>query len=424
VLLNLLGNAVKFTSNANNRTGEVLLTVEKCGLPDGSAGVQLRIRDNGIGMSPQNLNQLFQPFTQADASTARNFGGTGLGLSITQRLVELLGGNISVSSTLGVGSEFTVRLPLHPCEPGPVAHDSHYGATIPMVVQTDASGRETGRFLDARKTPRASASAVAGHTDQATTPGMGLILLAEDNETNRDVMRQQLGLLGYAVEEAHDGLIALAMWRTGRYALLLTDCEMPQMDGFELSATIRREEPPGVRLPIIAVTANAMQGESQRCKDHGMDDYLTKPLRMHALSEMLSKWMPAVIAHKSAPTEAAAPGELAMWDPTTLTQMIGENPAVQARLLSRYLELTRSQLATIAAASATSDTKTMSTEAHKLKSASRSIGAIRLGELCEQLEAAGRTDDAPGCTRLAASLPGIFSQVESRIHDHLAQPVQ
>ncbi len=422
VLLNLLGNAVKFTSNADNRTGEVLLTVEKCGLPDGSAGVQLRIRDNGIGMSPQNLNQLFQPFTQADASTARNFGGTGLGLSITQRLVELMGGTISVTSTLGAGSEFTVLLPLQPCEPGPAEHDSHFGAGLPMVVQTDASGRETGRFLDARKTPRAAASATAGVAGTAATPGMGLILLAEDNETNRDVMRQQLGLLGYALEEAHDGQIALAMWRTGRYALLLTDCEMPHMDGFELSAAIRHEEPPGVRIPIIAVTANAMQGESQRCKDHGMDDYLTKPLRMHALAEMLAKWMPSVSADASTPTRVAAPGELAIWDPTTLSQMIGDNPAVQARLLTRYLELTRNQLAAIAAANANSDTKTMAAEAHKLKSASRSIGAIRLGDLCEQLEAAGRTDDAAGCTTLAAGLPSIFSQVESRIQNHLARP--
>ena len=102
--------------------------------------------------------------------------------------------------------------------------------------------------------------------------------------------------------------------------------------------------------------------------------------------------------------------------------MIGDNPAVQARLLTRYLELTRNQLAAIAAANANSDTKTMAAEAHKLKSASRSIGAIRLGDLCEQLEAAGRTDDAAGCTTLAAGLPSIFSQVESRIQNHLARP--
>jgi HPt (histidine-containing phosphotransfer) domain-containing protein len=189
-----------------------------------------------------------------------------------------------------------------------------------------------------------------------------------------------------------------------------------------LSAAIRHEEPPGTRIPIIAVTANAMQGESQRCKDHGMDDYLTKPLRMHALGEMLAKWMPSTSAHASVPTGTALSGELAIWDPTTLTQMIGDNPAVQARLLTRYLELTRSQLVAIAAAGATNDTGVMATEAHKLKSASRSIGAIRLGELCEQLEAAGRIDDAPGCAALAAGLPGIFSQVESRIQAHLAQP--
>ena len=423
VLLNLLGNAIKFTSNRDDRAGEVALRVECCTLPDGSAGVQLRICDNGIGMTPQSLEKLFQPFTQADASTARTFGGTGLGLSITQRLVEILGGRIAVSSTLDEGSEFTVQLPLRPCAPGATEETGRDTCSGAVEVQADAGGREKTPFADARKAPRARPIAAAGLNGHAVMPASGLILLAEDNETNRDVMRQQLGLLGFAVEEAHDGQIALTMWRSGRYALLLTDCEMPHMDGFELSAAIRHEEPPGTRMPIIAVTANAMQGASQRCTDNGMDDYLTKPLRMHALAEMLAKWMPSTSAHASAPTGAALPGELAIWDPITLTQMIGDNPAVQTRLLTRYLELTRSQLAAIAAAGASNDTETMASEAHKLKSASRSIGAIRLGELCEQLEAAGRIDDVPGCTGLAAGLPGIFCQVESRIQAHLAQPV-
>ena len=122
-----------------------------------------------------------------------------------------------------------------------------------------------------------------------------LILLAEDNETNRDVLREQLGLLGYAAEVASDGAVALQMWRSGhgeRYGLLLTDCHMPAMDGFELTALIRQQEPAGTRLPIVAVTANAMLGESARCLAHGMDDYLCKPLRMDDLKLLLQRWLP------------------------------------------------------------------------------------------------------------------------------------
>jgi CheY-like chemotaxis protein/HPt (histidine-containing phosphotransfer) domain-containing protein len=422
VLLNLLGNAIKFTSNRDDRKAEVALRVQGCTLPAGGAGVQLRIHDNGIGMTPQNLAKLFQPFTQADASTARTFGGTGLGLSITQRLVEMLDGHITVSSVLGEGSDFTVQLPLQPCAPETTEEPGHDRNSTRMVLVTDASGCETGRFVDARKTPRARICGTTGLAGQAVTPGGGLILLAEDNETNRDVMRQQLGLLGYAVEEAHDGQIALAMWRSGRYALLLTDCEMPHLDGFGLSESIRREEPPGTRIPIIAVTANAMQGESQRCKEHGMDDYLTKPLRMHALAEMLAKWFPTAALQGSVqpgPAAPAAPAELALWDSTALAQMIGDNPAVQTRLLTRYLELTRVQLAEIATAVAAADTGTITAQAHKLKSASRSVGAMALGDLCEQIETAGCTDDAPSCIPIAAGLQAIFSQVEARIQAHL-----
>ena len=124
-----------------------------------------------------------------------------------------------------------------------------------------------------------------------------LILLAEDNETNRDVMDEQLRLLGYACEMAEDGLIALHMWQAnpGRYALLLSDCHMPNLDGFGLTRAIREAETAGTHLPIIAVTANAMQGEHQRCREHGMDDYLSKPLRMSELRDKLDKWLPLPI---------------------------------------------------------------------------------------------------------------------------------
>jgi PAS domain S-box-containing protein len=269
VLLNLMGNALKFTTTDARHVGRVVLQLESCVLAKGGAGLRLRVTDNGIGISDSALAQLFQPFTQADVTTARKFGGTGLGLSICQRLVGLMGGQIMACSTLGQGSEFTVELPLLEAPWVPVQSDGGTG-TVELRVQ-----------------PRAPAPSVT----QAAEGGR-LILLAEDNEINSDVMHEQLRLLGYACEVAKDGVMALTMWRSGRYALLLTDCQMPQMDGYELTAAIRQEEAGARRFPIIAVTANAMQGEADLCIARGMDDYLTKPLRMAELGLMLARWLP------------------------------------------------------------------------------------------------------------------------------------
>ncbi len=265
VLLNLLGNAIKFSRTEPAQSASVALKLESGSLQGGQTTLLLCVRDNGIGMSAEVVSKLFAPFTQADASITRQFGGTGLGLSISHRLVKLMGGQITVQSTLGEGSEFTVVLPLQ---------EAHMAA-------------------------KASEHPEQGLQQRASAPSMNeaiargqLILLAEDNETNREVMGEQLRLLGYCAEMADDGLLALQKWRSGSYALLLTDCHMPQMDGFALTQAIRTEETPGTRLPIIAITANAMQGEAQRCRQAGMDDYLSKPLRLKELASMLKKWLP------------------------------------------------------------------------------------------------------------------------------------
>ena len=277
VLLNLLGNALKFTAGQSVPAGQVALRLESCRLGDGTAGVRFAVQDNGIGIGPETVAKLFQPFAQADESTARKFGGTGLGLSIAQCLVELMGGRITVTSRLGVGSEFSVELPLRPCEPG------HAQPLQRMAVPT---------VEEAVKTPRPLAPTV-----EEAMQTHRLILLAEDNETNQDVMQEQLRLLGYTCEIAADGAIALQMWQANRrrYALLLSDCHMPNLDGFGLTQAIRLAESGGTRLPIIAITANAMQGEAQRCLARGMDDYLSKPMRMTELAAMLQKWLPVPV---------------------------------------------------------------------------------------------------------------------------------
>jgi CheY-like chemotaxis protein/HPt (histidine-containing phosphotransfer) domain-containing protein len=366
--------------------------VEPVTLAGGGAGLRLRVSDNGIGMSPETLGRLFSPFSQADESVARRYGGTGLGLSICHRLVGMLGGEIHASSTLDVGTEFTVDLPLQEAPPG---------RALPPITEAgwDAHGP-------------------APSVEAAVRNGQ-LILVAEDNETNRDVIREQLRLLGYVAEMADDGERALQMWRDAqlstpnRYALLLTDCHMPRMNGFELSEAIRLGEPAGTRLPIIAITANAMQGEAERCRERGMDDYLSKPLRLAELGAMLAKWMPQIAHHATAP-------DLPVWNPTTLNDLVGDNPAMHKRLLEKFLVNAEKQVTAIDMATTAGDVSEAAGVAHTLKSAARSVGALALGELCQSIETTGKAGDAPACTSLAQGLAAAFAAAALAIRQHLA----
>ncbi|MFA6063403.1 MAG: response regulator [Gallionella sp.] len=509
ILFNLLGNALKFISQG---VGHAMLHVHPVVRADGVNCVQFRIIDNGIGMSEEVLTRLFQPFTQADETTARKFGGTGLGLSITHRLVEMMHGQIQVESTPGIGSEFIVELPLQAAPPGQVlpAEPDLQGVTVLVVtaelstatllqiylesagalvslvsdrsaararlqslpldtvlllgvdeeagisVQVDplrtvqlvrrgvsssyggitvqarplflhdllcgvaiACGRlkagDSLSSLERREQPRISAPTV-----EMALAMHSLILLAEDNEINREVMQEQLRLLGYTAEVAEDGQVALQMWRSGRYALLLTDCHMPNMDGFELTAAIRQEEKNGARRPIIAVTANAMEGESDRCREYGMDDYLAKPLRLHELGAMLKKWLPRENrTEQHAASEAGVPLQddimqcsLPVWDELALTVIVGDNPQMHRRLLDKFLDNSRVRMDEILSGSMSDEQ--LARSAHALKSAARTVGAMQLGELCHEMETSERC--APGSGReLAGNLHSAYVAVERLI---------
>ncbi|MCF8167002.1 MAG: response regulator [Rhodoferax sp.] len=414
ILLNLLGNAIKFTSSQADRTGQVSLLVDPGRLPDDTAAVLLRVIDNGIGIAPEMLARLFKPFTQADASTARKFGGTGLGLSITQQLVGLLGGSISARSDLGRGTEFLVCLPAIACNAAPAA-------APPIAEAVDRPAPPT--------------------VDEAAALGQ-LILLAEDNETNREVMLQQLSLLGYACETAVDGQQALAMWRSGRYALLLTDCHMPVMDGFALTQAIRQAQGNGAHIPIIAVTANAMQGEGARCLERGMDAYLAKPLRLKDLQDTLLRWLPRagvpdasdpprppassasdLPAHCTPSDATDAPADtLALWDPTTLAHLVGPGADLHARLLTRFLATASAQVEQIQQALVLGNAKQMAQVAHKLKSAARSVGALQLGARCETLESTAVAHQIDRCAELVTQIAAIWSGAAERIRSHLEAP--
>jgi signal transduction histidine kinase/ActR/RegA family two-component response regulator len=254
VMLNLVSNAVKFTA-----AGEVVISV-RAGSPDESAPlVHFEVSDTGIGIEPAALERIFEPFTQADASTTRSYGGTGLGLTIARELVELMGGTIAAQARVGgSGSTFSFQIPLHP--PRSVAR-----------AETPLAGSELA-------------------TDELWTIAPR-ILVAEDNPVNQIVAVAALKRCGCEVDVVADGHAALESLAATRYDAVFMDCQMPIMDGYAATTALREREDGGPRTPVIAMTAHAMDGDREKCLAAGMDDYISKPVRRDALLEILRTWV-------------------------------------------------------------------------------------------------------------------------------------
>lgn len=254
VLFNLIGNAIKFTEQ-----GHINVHTE-LSIEDKTAHLSCKIQDTGIGISPEAQATLFQIFTQADASTTRRFGGTGLGLAISLQLIKLMGGDIQVDSAEGRGSTFTVSLKL------PI---SEFPSTTPETESKPSPATTTA-------------------TDQAPR-----VLVVDDNEVNIFVACSELQDLPYdlEVDTARNGREALDKILSGSpYQIILMDCQMPEMDGYTATRELRKR-PEFEKLPIIAMTANAMKGDREKCLGAGMSDYLAKPIEPEALEETLERWL-------------------------------------------------------------------------------------------------------------------------------------
>jgi signal transduction histidine kinase/CheY-like chemotaxis protein len=249
ILLNFISNAVKFTQVGAIRVG-VRATLQ----PDGKALFRFFVEDTGPGISPEAQARLFSKFEQADSSTTRKHGGSGLGLAISRQLAELMGGSMGVESELGRGSTFWTEIPFPLCDK-------------PPEVQ-----------------PSQALTLVANPTE------IRRVLLVEDNPVNQKLARYYLERLGCEVELAENGQEAVTLCAGRFYHAVLMDCQMPEMDGFTATALIRRNEAGASRVPIIALTANAMEGDRERCLDSGMDDYLVKPLKSEDLARALDRW--------------------------------------------------------------------------------------------------------------------------------------
>lgn len=391
VLNNLIGNAIKFTE-----AGRIAVAVERA---QGDA-LRFSVGDTGIGIDAEDRALIFDAFAQADVSHSRRYGGTGLGLSISRQLIELMGGRLGLESTPGQGSTFWFEVPFAP-------------ATRAIV--------ESAPTATARALPR-----LHGH-----------VLLAEDNAVNEVVAGAMLESFGLRVSVAQNGRQALEAVAAQAFDVVLMDCQMPEMDGFEAARRIRRREaekgvPAAARQTIVAVTANAIEGDRERCLAAGMDDYLSKPFSKADLHALLSRWLaagkpaaadhsaPVPVGHADVREEAVDADTI---DETVLDRLAAlQRPGkvdVVEQVVGLYLDDSGRALVTLREALARHDLAAATQHAHNLKSSSGHVGASGLSTHFAALERAARAGDAERAASLLTSAEAGYARVCARLRQRL-----
>lgn len=382
ILNNFMSNAIKFSK----RGKQVELRVELIERRQGAETIRFAVVDAGIGIDLLEQSRLFQNYGQASADTARMYGGTGLGLAICRRLADLMDGRIDVASELGRGSTFSITV------------------TLPLA----RSGVEPRRGRATIAAPVSAWALVHG----AAAADAPLVLVVDDHSVNRKLLARQLGLLGLRVETARDGNEALPLWRDGRYALVITDCHMPQMDGYELTYAIRAIEADQARArtPIWAWTANALADEIERCMTAGMDELLVKPANLAQLKRMLEKWLPitaqAAPGQPETPQAAAAPPPL---DLTRLTVMCGGDSAAVRENLLEFRRTNDQDAVQLRQAVAQDDLARVTHATHRMLGASGIVGAQDLARACRYINHASRAGDSE---TVAAGMQALEHEVQ------------
>ena len=380
VLVNLLGNAIKFTAQ-----GEVVLSVFCQVTALEKVDVRIVVEDTGVGIATGAQRKIFEVFSQADSSTTRQFGGTGLGLAICQRLLNLMGGEVTVMSRPGLGARFTVDM------------------CLPRVPVSPA--RQLAGLALAGK----AASSVPA---QPLVRLHGKVLLVEDEQTNQLVAQAMLKKLGLEVQWVSNGVQALARMEIFDFDLVLMDCQMPVMDGFEATARIRQlPHSRGATLPIVALTANAWAGNEKKCRDAGMDAFLVKPQSLESLHATLARWLakqpPPGLPEspRSEPPQAGKPAQapgrsainLAVIEKLRALDAAGSMGLARA-VLEAFRDAAAPGLLRVQSALIDGNTQALGQAAHALKSSSANVGAQVLSAACCELEKCARlerNEDAP-----------------------------
>lgn len=387
IVFNLLSNAIKFTAR-----GEVRLQLEVLGptADDGSQPLCLSVTDTGIGIAPEQLQHLFAPFTQAGAYIQRDHGGTGLGLSICQRLVQMMGGELELHSTLGEGTRAEVRLALV---------EAGRGDVEALVAEQEQAALLPPALREAR------------------------VLVIEDHPTNQAMMAWRLQQLGVPHVLLGDGQQALDRLSSEAFDLVITDCRMPVLDGFGFTRLLReREGRTGQpRLTVLALTASVLDDDARRCREAGMDEVLAKPLSLATLRTALLRWLPQAQGQSfDAPVqETVADDAEVLPDLATLQQRYGSR-AVAEQLRDSLLQASESDLAAVQRAVRAGDRETAALHLHRQAGGLGAIGASALAgqanALVERLQDATEADPAPVFAAVTAFVARLQHQLQRLAH--------
>ncbi|MDB6152462.1 MAG: rpfC [Chthoniobacteraceae bacterium] len=373
IVLNLIDNAIKFTGK-----GKVEMQVAVFRREAKSVMLEFSISDTGIGIAPENQRRIFEPFAQADGSTTRHYGGSGLGLTISSKIIEQMGGLVSVESEVGRGStfRFTARFGL------PASDNATVKATL------------------AREKPIAG---IASSGDPIR------ILVAEDNLVNQKVIRAILEKWGHRLVLVHNGAQAVAAHAREHFDLILMDIQMPEMDGLEATAAIRKKEAgSGVRTPVVAMTAHAMKGDKDRCLAGGMDEYISKPFDTRDLHRIVTTL--GYGASQNKPVLART-----VVDRAVLLEELGDDQELLESIVEIFLESTPELLVKLREAVAAEDAELLEKTAHCLKDSVAQFGAARALELTQQLESAGNRKAMTQAGSILRALDREMEQVRNAI---------
>ncbi len=381
-LINLVGNAVKFTD-----TGGVKMIVSFLHeWRDGTPAVEIQVVDTGIGVSPENLDSLFEPFTQADASTSRKYGGTGLGLAITRRIAELMGGELKAESTFGEGSTFMIIVPT-----GDIEGVEMLEHPAEAVIQQSAGVQMSSDALSGKR-----------------------ILLAEDGEDNMRLIKAILKKAGAEVVGVENGLLAVEQAESQKFDVILMDMQMPEMDGYEATAHLRKN---GYTGPIIALTAHAMASDREKCIKAGCDDHLTKPIERTKFIPTIARYAGVVASEQ---TENEAPTEPPQPAPTPTEAKPENNEVIISELIDDpdlgdivgdFAEGLSVRLEEMRQSSSNNDHERLQRLSHQLKGAGGSYGYPMLTEAAKALEDAAKTCDIEAENLALSKLTGLTAAV-------------
>ena len=385
ILVNLVGNAVKFTD-----AGEITLSVDAVSADVDACRLRFAVTDTGIGIPADRQGELFEKFAQMDTTARRSHGGTGLGLAICRRLVELMGGEIGVASRPGRGSTFWFVITLSRAERAEVPAETTFSEPVRVGEN------------------------VRGH-----------VLVAEDHPVNRRLIEIMLARHGFTVDCVSDGVQAIAAAARRPYDAILMDVAMPELDGFAATAKIRAMDGPAATTPIIAITAHAMKGDRERCLAAGMDAYVSKPIDYDRLIELLSGLVHPAAEAKPAANGTTAAAADALLD-AAFVRRAGED--IGWRAMTEAVELfasdTKARLPRLESAQERRDLKAVRHEAHAIRSAAVSFGALALVTLTQALEDASAAGDAERASALVAELKSLaeasITALESRVAEECA----